>query len=98
MSHYDPPWRPIPGSGQNVAIGATSVPSTAFGSQTYAVRLNPTGNCHVEFGQSPVATAASMLLKGTDIGAVFAVTPGQKLAVIQDGSSTGNLNVVELTK
>jgi len=30
-------------------------------------------------------------------GEVFKVNPGDKVAVIQDGSSTGNLNIQELS-
>lgn len=94
---YNPIWRPIAGSGQNLAIGAASVASAAVGSQTYAVRLSATGTCHVAIGVGPTAVATDMLIKSTDIPLDVAVAPGSKVAVIQDGSSTGNLNLVELT-
>lgn len=91
------PKRVISGTGQNLTLGAASVSSTAFGSQTYAIRVSATGNCHVEFGMSPVAVATSALIKASDPPAYFAVGPGTKIAVIQDSTSTGTLNVVEIT-
>lgn len=94
---YNPIWRPIPGTGQNLSIGASSVASTAVGSQTYAVRLSATGNCYVAIGQSPTASSAGMLIKSTDIPLDVGVSPSDKVAVIQVGSSTGTLNLVELT-
>ena len=94
---YDPIWRPKKGTGQNLTIGAASVASTAVGSQTYAVRLSATGNCHVAFGPAPTAVATDMLVKSTDRALDVAVSPGDKIAVIQDAASTGTLNIVELT-
>lgn len=95
---YDPLWRPIPGTGQNLTIGAASVPSVAFGSQTYAVRVTASGNCHLTFGTgTPVAVATDLMLKSTDPAAFFRVAPGEKIAIIQDTASTGTVNVVELT-
>lgn len=100
---YDPVWRPIPGTGQNLAIGASVVTSAAVGSQTYAVRLTATGNCHVQFGNATtIAPTISnlqkeTLVKSTDISQVFACVPGQLIYVVQDGTSTGNLQVQELT-
>lgn len=95
---YDPIWRPIAGTGQNLTIGAASVPSAAFGLQTYAVRVTAKGDCHLAFGTgTPVAVATDLMLKATDPGATFRVSPGDKLAVIQDAASTGTLNIVELT-
>lgn len=91
------PFRPISKTGQNVAIGSASVASTAVGSQTYAVQLSALGNCHVEIGPAPTATAASMLVKASDPPLVVKIAPGEKVAVIQDASATGNLNIVELT-
>jgi len=94
---YDPVWRPIPGTGQNVAIGAASVQSAAIGSQTFAVRLTALGNCHIAVGQNPTATATDLLLKATDPSIVLRIGPGEKIAVIQEGAATGNLNIIELT-
>ena len=95
---YEPIWRPIPGvAGQNLTIGAASVTSTAFGSQTYAVRLTATGNCHVRIGQNPTAVGTDLLLKSTDPSIIIACAPADKVAVIQDATATGTLNVIEMT-
>lgn len=91
------PGRPIPGTGQVVAIGAASVQSTTFGVGTQMIRISATGNCHVEIGPNPTATANSMLVKSTDVPEHIRVGNGEKVAVIQDGASTGNLSIMEYT-
>lgn len=93
---YDPLWRPINGTGQSLTIGATSVTSAAFGTQTYAIRLSATGNCHVAFNGA-TAVSTDLLVKSTDYPETYRVTPGEKVSVIQDGASTGTLNVIEMT-
>jgi hypothetical protein len=85
-------------AGQNIAIGATSVASAAFGPQSYMLRISAIGgNCHVNIGMAPVATGTDMLIKATDPAWLVKVAPGEKIAVIQDGSSTGFLNISEQT-
>lgn len=92
------PMRPQVGvAGQNLTLGAASVQSAAFNAQTYAVRLSATGNCHVAIGMNPTAAATDMLIKGTDSPWLVKVAPGEKIAVIQDGASTGTLNISEQT-
>ena len=90
------PWRQRDTiAGQNLTLGAASVASTAVNSQTFAVQLSATGNCHVAFGRA--AVAADMLIKATDPPIVLSIGPGQTVNVIQDGTATGTLNIVELT-
>lgn len=95
------PWRPMAGTGQNVAIGASSTQSSAFdpnneGSQ--AVQISAIGgNCHVALGMNPTATSKDMLVKASDPPLMIRISPGEMLAVIQDGASTGTLNVIEMT-
>lgn len=92
------PWRPIAGSGQNIVIGASSVQATnAVGDNAQAIQISSTGNCHVAIGTNPTATSSDMLVKASDPPLVIRVTPGEKIAAIQDGASTGNLNIVEMT-
>jgi hypothetical protein len=91
------PRRHIAGTGQNLTIGAASVASTAVGSQTYAIRVTATGNCHISIGQAPTATATNALIKATDVPEIIACSPGDKVAVIQDAASTGTLNIIEMT-
>lgn len=95
---YDPLWRPISGTGQNLTIGAASVPSTAFGTQTYAIRITTSGDCHIALGfGTPAAVGTDLKLKASDPAAFLRVSPGEKLAVIQDAAATGTLNIIEIT-
>ncbi len=95
------PWRPIAGTGQNITIGASSVSSTAFdasGENAQAIQISAIGgNCHVAQGIAPTAAATDMLVKASDPPLILRIAPGEKLAVIQDGASTGTLNIIELT-
>lgn len=89
------------GTGQNVTIGAASaVTPTPAPTGVFGVRLSlvSTGSCHVSLGIAPVALATDLLLKGSDPARDFAIQPGEKVAAIQDGASTGTLNVVWLTQ
>lgn len=82
-------------AGQNLTFGAASVTSTAFGTQTYAIRVSCiTSNCHVRIGS--VAVATDMLVKASDPPQYISARPGETLSVIQDAAG-GTLNVVELT-
>lgn len=88
----------IQGTGQNIAIGLSSTQNTtAFGTYTQLICINATGDCHFEIGTNPTATSASALLKSTDGPLLVGIAPGSKIAIIQDGVSTGNLNVSEWT-
>lgn len=85
------------GAAQNVAIGAASAASSAFGSQTRQIRVATTGACHFRVGDgTPTAVATDSLLP-TGVVDYITVGPGQKLAVIQDGASTGNINITEMS-
>lgn len=90
-------FRPVPGTGQTLALGAASVASTALPANSFWARISATGNCHVAIGQAPVATANDMLVKATDPPVVLRVQPGEKIAVIQDAAATGNLNIIAVT-
>ena len=88
----------LAGTGQNVALGAASVQSAAVGASTFAVRVVATGACHIETGPNPTATAASALIAAGRHGEYFKVSPGDKVAVIQDGTATGDLNITEVSR
>lgn len=90
------PWRQS-GAGQNLTIGSTKAASTAMPSNTFAAQLSATGNCHVSIGPNAAAAATDMLIKATDPPLVVKVAPGDVVSVIQDGSSTGTLNVIAVT-
>jgi hypothetical protein len=100
MANWVPvsPVRPIAGTGQNITVGASSAATAnPFGQGTFAVYVSTTGNCHLRIGNAPVAVATDMLIKASDPPIMLRVAPGEKIAVIQDGASTGTCNVVEVT-
>lgn len=98
MAHWVPisPVRPIAGTGQNLTTGAASVVSTAFGTNTFAVYVSATANCHIRLGTAPVAVATDMLIKASDPPIMLKVAPGEKIAAIQDTAS-GTVNIIEVT-
>jgi hypothetical protein len=94
------------GASQNVAYnaaGGASAASTAFGSQTRAIRVCVPGVVAagsgvrvIVGGGTPTATATSTLLP-TNWVEYYIVTPGQKIAVLGNDTVTGNLSVTELS-
>lgn len=85
-------------AGQNITIGAASVASAAFQANTQMIQISAVGgNCHVTVATAPTALATDMLIKATDVPLLIRVAGGEKIAVIQDGASTGTLNIVEVT-
>lgn len=92
------------GASQNLAFnaaGGASVASTAFGVQTYQVRVSFTGaagnGARITVGDgTPVAGAASTLLPANWVEYIT-VTPGQKLAAISDTATAGTLSITEIT-
>lgn len=85
-----------PGGTQEVAFTGTSAQSSAFGAKTGLIRVFATKDCWLNFGANPTATASagtSVFLPATTIE-WFYVTPGEKVAVIQD-SDGGDLHIVE---
>ncbi len=86
------------GAAQLVAVGAASAASTAFGSQTRQIRVSTTGACHFRVGQPSATTAvATDPLLPVNWVEYVTVTPGQVIAVIQEGASTGNLSIAEVS-
>lgn len=83
---------------QHLALGAASVASNAFGAQTWAIRVVSAGNCHIDIGQSPTATANTAYIAANQKPEYIKVNPGDKIAVIQDGSATGNIYITELSQ
>ena len=83
---------------EDVAIGATSAASSGTaGPGDHAVFLAPDANCHVRIGPAtPTAVATDTYLAGNTT-ATFRISDGDKVAVIQEGAATGQLNVSFLT-
>lgn len=66
---------------QAIAIGGASVASNAFSAATRLVILSSDSVCSVIFGPAPVATVVNLRIPA-NVPMMFAVIPGQKLAVI----------------
>jgi hypothetical protein len=94
------PWRQAPGiAGQNLSIGNSSQSTTTFGPTIQAVQLSAVGgNCHVAIAKNPTATSTDMLVKSTDPPLVIRIDPAEVVACIQNGTDTGTLNVVPMTR
>lgn len=82
-----------PGATQNVAIGAGSLQSTAFGTNTTLIRIVGTAACHYAIGANPTASATTSYLPA-NVVEYIGVAPGQKIAVIQDVGA-GTFNITE---
>jgi hypothetical protein len=99
------------GAQQNVAFnaaGGASAASTAFGAYTFQIRIACSGT---GFGAAPAQTAGVRFLIGdgtptatatssflpTQCVDYFAVTPGQKVAVLGNDAGTGTLTVTEMS-
>ena len=88
-----------PGTSQDITTGAASATlATAFGSETYQVRLSAKTSAvryRVVEAAGGTAVATDTLLP---VGVVeyITVTPGQKIAAIQDAAA-GALNVTEMS-
>lgn len=83
------------GTVQNFTMSGTSQQSSAFGAQTYAVRLATNDQpAYFEVGENPTATNADCLMPAGWIEDVT-VSPGQKIAVLQAGTA-GVFSVTEL--
>jgi hypothetical protein len=91
---------------QNVVYavaGGASAQSTAFGSQTYWIRLCAVGvvsatadGVRISVGDNPTASSTAALLALNWLEYVKC-SPGQKIAVLGNNASTGVVSVTELT-
>lgn len=91
------PYKHLPGTTQALTTGAASVLSAAFGPQTYAIRVVATVACHIAFGDAPVATAGDAYVPANTRPEFIGVTPGTKIAAIQD-TAAGKLYITELSR
>lgn len=89
-------WRPM--STVNAALGGTSVSTTAAPPGCHAALFQSTGDSHVRWGTgTQTAVATDLMIRSAYPPLIFAVTPGEVVAVIQDASATGFLFVTWLT-
>lgn len=80
------------------AAASTTLPNQ-FGPETYQVRLAATAACYyliTERANPVAASAVNASYLPANVIEFVAVTPGQKLTVIE-ASATGSLSVTELT-
>lgn len=96
------------GASQNVAFaaaGGASAASTAFGSQTYQIRVSVsgtgfvagTGGVRVRIGDGTPTAAATDTFVPNTLFEYFIVSPGQKIAVLGNDAGVGNLSVTEMS-
>jgi hypothetical protein len=99
------PWRPIPGTGQTLALnnGSDAGFTNAVGAQTRAVWLSmepaaTASGCLVTISQAGTAATVNgdMFLKTTDPGLVIACSPGDKIHAWGLAASL-KLHLTELT-
>ncbi|MDE5451324.1 hypothetical protein GWE18_00340 [Bradyrhizobium sp. CSA112] len=87
-----------PGTSQDITTGAASATlANPFGSETFQVRLCTTTTCRYRVVEAAGGTAvATDTLLHPDQLEYITVTPGQKIAAIQE-TAAGKLNVTEMS-
>ncbi len=85
------------GTVNNVAVATTStaVASSAFGTQTYCIRVVSPAACFIKVDQAPTAAATDAYLP-PNWETFILVTPGQKISAFSATLQT--VSVVELTQ
>lgn len=84
----------IPGVSQTVAISGTSAQSAAFGALSTIVRVAVNTDAWIKFGANPTADKTTSIFMPSGSIEYFGVTPGQKVAGLQD-SASGNMVITE---
>lgn len=82
------------GTSQKVAIGASSVQSTAVGAGTSVVEVCSDQDCFIAIGQNPTAVANTSCFLPAKTKRLYGCNGGDKVAVIQSVSA-GNLYITE---
>jgi hypothetical protein len=83
-----------------ITTSGTSQQSAVFGANTSEVRVVCIGNaCYINIGSNPTAAATdnNSILLPAGVVEYFHVTPGQRVAVIQD-TGAGTFCVAEMTR
>ena len=94
---YEPQRSSRHGAQNNVAVAttSTSVASSAFGSQTYQVRIAASAACFYKVGDGTPTAAATDVYLPANVVEYVKVTPGQKVAVFS--ATTQTVSVTEET-
>src|SRR5215475_13574905 len=99
-SNWDrqPSSRPIVGKTTVSTPGTTSQATSAFGTQTYQIRVATSGTpCWLQVGDgTSTATTTGSMVMGTNVVDYFTVSPGQSAAVIA-ASASGAVSISEMT-
>jgi hypothetical protein len=93
-----PSSRPLTGKTTVFTLNTASQATSAFGTQTYQIRVATSATpCWVQIsdGAATATTTGSMEI-GTNVVDYFTVTPGQSAAVIA-ASSSGSVSITEMT-
>jgi hypothetical protein len=90
----------VAATGAKITVGATSasatIPNMKDGTRARYCRIATAGNCHVRWGQgAQTAVDTDMLLSAGD-AAVISTVGSDTVAVIQDGTSTGQFTITPL--
>lgn len=82
-----------------ITVAAASAQSVVWGSNTFEIRVVSTTACHINIGTNPTAAATDNngMYLPANVVEYFHVSPGQRLAVIQD-TAGGTLTVSEMTR
>lgn len=82
-----------------ITVNASSAQSAVWGANTFEIRVVSTTACHINIGQNPTAAASDNngMYLPANVVEYFHVSPGQRLAVIQDAAG-GTLCVSEMTR
>jgi len=89
---------PSLGTTQIFTVTNSSVQSTAFGANTTMIRLACSlGHCHIAIGANPTANLTTSAMIPNNFSEIVRVSPGHKIAVIKDATTTSaTLSVTEL--
>jgi len=67
---------------QKIAVGVSSVQSTAFGPLANFIRVESDVNCYIAIGEDPTASSSTYRLVA-DSPEYLGISPGHKIAVIE---------------
>jgi hypothetical protein len=87
---------------QVIVAGATSTQSTAMGTETTLIRVattNLTGTAshvHIKINSNPTATTSDTIIP-CGMVEYFAITPGEKVAVLRGGGTNIDVSITEIT-
>ena len=73
-------------------VGSNSAQSGVITTGSGLIRICTTTHCHIKFGANPTATEEDLMLPPNHVE-VFAFVSGQKVAFINHGGGSGEINI-----